>query len=249
MDRYGLIGKSLAHSFSKGYFKQKFANAGLKANYENFELADIKQFPAFCASNKDIRGLNVTVPYKEAVIPFLDHISAEAGEVGAVNTIAFRKNGLVGYNTDVVGFRESIKPFLAHGMERALILGTGGASKAVAFVLKHIGLEVFFVSRTPAAPRELSYSELNAQAMKAFLLIVNTTPLGTWPAIDQKPDIPYAHLGPSHLLYDLVYNPEITAFMKEGMKQGAAVVNGHSMLKIQAEHSWRIWNQADELKP
>ena len=244
MDRYGLIGADLSHSFSQKYFTQKFAEEGIAAVYENFELAEAAQVQALCRENPGIRGLNVTIPFKRDIMAHLDRIDAEAAEVGAVNTIAFRKEGLVGYNTDVVGFRDSIKPFLAHGMERALILGTGGASLAVAYVLKHIGIEVFFASRNPEGDRQLSYADLNANAMRAFRLIVNTTPLGTWPHVDQKPDLPYAHLGSEHLLYDLVYNPAMTAFLAEGKARGAIAVNGLSMLRIQADHSWRIWQQA-----
>jgi len=243
MDRYGLIGASLAHSFSQPYFTQKFAREGIAAVYQNFELQEARNLDSLCAQYPDIKGLNVTIPFKRDIMAHLDRIDDEAVAVGAVNTIAFRQGEKVGYNTDVVGFRDSIKPFLAHGMERALILGNGGAAQAVAFVLERIGIEVFFATRSPSSLNHLAYKDLNAHAMKAFRLIVNTTPLGTWPQVEQKPDLPYMHLGNGHLLYDLVYNPEETAFMKEGRTRGAVVVNGKSMLHIQAEASWRIWQE------
>lgn len=243
MERYGLIGRSLSHSFSRDFFSKKFAEEGSDAVYENFELERVGDFPALCAARPDLTGLNVTVPFKETIIPFLDEIEATAAAVGAVNTVAFRGGRKVGFNTDVIGFRESIKPFLAHGTERALILGTGGASKAVAYVLRRLGIVSFFVSRNPQGPEMIGYDALTPEAVRSCLLIVNTTPLGTAPRTDEKPELPYDALTPKHLLYDLVYNPAETAFMHEGIKRGATVVNGLSMLKLQAEASLRIWRE------
>lgn len=241
MKRFGLIGKSLSHSFSKVYFSKKFQDLSINATYDNFELARIEEI-ASLLSSENLNGLNVTIPYKEAVIPFLDELDPVAKVVGSVNTIAFRNGHSVGYNTDLIGFENSLKPFLAHGMERALILGTGGASKAVAHVLKKLGLDVLFVSRNPMGQAEISYEECNANAVKWHRLIVNTTPLGTSPNVAHAPAIAYEGIAENHLLYDLIYNPTKTQFLKEGEKRGASIQNGMSMLKIQAEKSWEIWN-------
>lgn len=243
MRQYGLLGKTLSHSFSKKYFEEKFQKEGISAEYTNFEIPDIAYFPDLIKSHTGLCGLNVTIPYKSQIMPFLDEVDQEANAIGAVNTVAFDRGRLVGFNTDVVGFRDSIKPFLAHGMEKALILGTGGASKAVAHVLRNIGLDVFYASRSAIANNVFRYSDLNANALRQFLLIVNTTPLGTHPDVEARPGLDYSGLTDRHLLYDLVYNPEITAFMQEGLNRGATVVNGLSMLRIQAEHSWRIWQR------
>lgn len=245
MKRYGLIGKSLSHSFSKSYFTEKFEKEGADAVYENFEISKIEDFPGLCQRHPEIEGLNVTIPYKSVVIPFLDSVDSEAAAVGAVNTIAFEGGKMKGYNTDIVGFRKSIKPFLAHGMEKALILGTGGASKSVAYVLKSIGIDVFYATRKPSLANHFAYTDLNERAMAYFRLIVNTTPLGTFPNVDEKPDLPYDYIGGDHLLYDLVYNPALTAFMKEGQQRGATVVNGLSMLKIQADAALDIWRSME----
>lgn len=241
MKRYGLIGKSLAHSFSKSYFEKKFKDVGIDASYENYELKSIEEIQAVFKT-PELKGLNVTVPYKEVVLPYLDEIDPTADLVGAVNTISLDEGRARGYNTDVIGFENSLKPFLEHGMERALILGTGGAAKAVAFVLRKIGLEVLFVSRTPSGENQIDYETCNANAVKWHRLIVNTTPLGTYPKAEQKPPIAYEGIGEKHLLYDLVYNPGETSFLKEGKARGATTINGLSMLKIQAEKSWEIWN-------
>ncbi len=242
-ERYGLIGRSLSHSFSQDYFRKKFAAEKSDAVYENFELERADELPALCAAHPDLNGLNVTVPYKEAVMSFIDETDPVAAAVGAVNTIAFRGGRKVGFNTDVIGFRESIKPFLTHGTERALILGTGGASKAVAYVLRRLGIVAFFVSRNPRGSDTIGYGTLTPEAVRSCLLIVNTTPLGTAPRTEEMPELPYDALTPNHLLYDLVYNPAETAFMREGKLRGATVVNGLSMLKIQAEASLRIWRE------
>jgi shikimate dehydrogenase len=240
---FGLIGKSLKHSFSKDYFTKKFAEEGIDARYENFELESVDELKPLLKKHLNIRGLNVTIPFKEDVINLMDDLSPEAVQINAVNTILIDGGKLIGHNTDAYGFSMSIKPFLKHGMDKALILGTGGASKAVAYALRKIGLEVFFASRNPNSGRnEIGYKDLNLFAVQQFKLIVNSTPLGTWPDIDEKPDIPYDGIGENHLLYDLVYNPEQTTFLKEGNARGAQTLNGLSMLRLQAEKSWEIWN-------
>ncbi|MGB6037553.1 MAG: shikimate dehydrogenase [Cryomorphaceae bacterium] len=241
MSRFGLIGKSLSHSFSKDYFQKKFADLQIQATYENFELVEIEEIKNLF-SNENLSGLNVTIPYKEAVLPFLDEIDPIAREVGSVNTVAFKNGKTIGHNTDIIGFENSLKPFLEHGMDRALILGTGGASKAVSYVLKEIGLDVLFVSRKPTGDNQISYDECNANAVKWHKLIVNTTPIGTSPNIEEAPAIAYEGITEKHLLYDLIYNPSKTQFLLEGDKRGASIQNGLSMLKIQAEKSWEIWN-------
>jgi len=241
MARFGLIGKSLGHSFSKSYFTEKFQKKGLNHSYDNFELASIDDFPRLLSENSDLRGLNVTIPYKEAIIPFLDEIDPVAAEIGAVNTILISNGKTKGYNTDVTGFQNSLKPYLKHGMEKALILGTGGASKAVAYVLRNLGIACFFVSRKPDELGQIAYGDLNEEAMKQFKLIVNTSPVGTFPEVDQYPDIPYEYLSNQHLLYDLIYNPSQTIFLKKGSDKGATTLNGLGMLKAQAEASYEIW--------
>ena len=242
MQLYGLIGKTLKHSFSEAYFREKFEKENINARFQNFEIEIIEAFSKVIAENPNIRGLSVTIPYKTAIIPFLDEIDPIAKEIGSVNSIRVSNGKTTGYNTDAGGFSNSIKPFLAHGMERALILGTGGASKAVAFALRRIGLDIVFASRTPSEG-QLAYSEINHNAIKAFKLIVNTTPLGMYPDVASFPDIPYEYLSPEHLLFDLTYNPSETAFLRKGKEKGAIVVNGLSMLKIHAELSWEIWNR------
>ncbi|MEJ1223383.1 shikimate dehydrogenase family protein [Sediminicola sp. 1XM1-17] len=241
-NRFGLVGKNIAYSFSKGYFTQKFSGLNLKNySYENFDIQEITEFKDLIDHNKDIKGLNVTIPYKEAILPFLDQIDHKAAKIGAVNTIKFTKEGLVGYNTDVFGFQDSIAPHLKKHHKKALILGTGGASKAVAFVFDELGIARTFVSRNPEA-NQWSYDDLNESIMAEYTVIVNCTPLGTSPNITAKPSIPYKFLTEWHLLFDLIYNPEKTAFLKEGEARGADIQNGHKMLAIQAEKAWEIWN-------
>lgn len=242
MNLYGLIGKTLKHSFSESYFREKFEKENIEALFRNFELESIESFPKLLTENPNLCGLSVTIPYKTAIIPFLDEIDPVAKEIGSVNSIRIRDGKTTGYNTDAGGFSSSIKPFLAHGMERALILGTGGASKAVAYALRRIGLEVVYASRTPT-DGQLSYTDINENAIKAFKLIVNTTPLGMYPDVLSFPNIPYEYLTPEHLLFDLTYNPSETAFLRKGKEKGSLVVNGLSMLKIQAEISWEIWTR------
>lgn len=242
MELYGLIGKSLKHSFSQDYFTKKFEKENINARFVNFELGSIKEFPSILTENPNLKGLSVTIPYKTEIIPFLDSIDATAKAIGSVNSIRVSGGKTEGTNTDATGFAASIKPFLAHGMERALILGTGGASKAVGYALRQIGLEVSFVSRNPIES-QLSYNVLNENAMNAFKLIVNTTPLGMYPDVDSFPDIPYSAISQDHLLFDLTYNPAETVFLQKGKAAGALTVNGLSMLKIQAETSWDFWRK------
>ena len=243
MKQYGLIGKTLSHSFSKKYFEDKFRRENINAVYENFELNDISQVEGLFSIHSNLCGLNVTIPYKEQIIPYLDEVDEQAQKIGAVNTIYIDKatGKKKGYNTDYYGFKQSLKPFLENQHQRALILGTGGASKAVAYVLNELGIITAFVSRTPTADNQLSYDDLNENLIQSFLLIVNTTPLGTFPNIDEKPAINYDAITANHLLYDLVYNPIETAFLKEGKKREALTINGEQMLQLQAEKAWEIW--------
>ena len=242
MRRFGLIGKDISYSFSPGYFDQKFRELGLKDSiYEIFDLPGISKFPGLLEQYPDLAGLNVTIPYKEAVIPYLDHLEEQAREIGAVNTLRFAQNRVEGYNTDVIGFRESLRPLLKPSDRAALVLGTGGASKAVAFGLRQLGIPFRFVSRNPAKG-QLSYADVNAGLLKQYQILVNCTPLGTYPQVDRAPALPYAALDTSHLLYDLIYNPRETTFLKEGRQRGARIKNGLEMLRLQAEASWKIWN-------
>lgn len=245
MNNYGLIGKSLKHSFSKKFFEEKFCSEELNATYENFELEAITDFPEFIERTPGLVGLNVTIPYKTQVMQFLHEISDEAQKIGAVNTIEFQNNRLIGHNTDAFGFQQSIKPFVRNIHERALVLGTGGASKAVAYVLTNLGIEVAFLSRTPNGPKEYAYADANALMMNAFKLIINTTPIGTFPLVNQCPPIPLDHFTEDHLVIDLIYNPEKTKLLAAAEKCGADTLNGISMLKQQALKSWEIWNQVD----
>ncbi len=242
MARFGLIGKTLAHSFSQKYFTEKFSKLGLDHVYDLVELPKIDQsFSELLRSGK-YQGLNVTIPYKQEVIPHLDGLSPEAEAIGAVNTITFTENGIFGHNTDAFGFHQSIKPFLASHHERALVLGTGGASKAVVYVLKQLGINYMKVSRNPQAADEISYQQLNENAINYSPLIINCTPLGTFPKVEEFPDIPCAGISERHLLVDLIYNPAETQFMAMGKAQGATTLNGYDMLVQQAEKAWSIWN-------
>ena len=241
MKQYGLIGKTLDHSFSKSYFENKFIAQHIQnASYSNLPLESIDEFKSLI-KKKTFSGLNITIPYKTSIIPFLDELSEEAKSIGAVNTIHFKNDKLIGYNTDYIGFLNAIKPFLKNTMEQALILGTGGASKAVVFALKKIGIKCSCVSRFPNE-QQWNYDQLNDLILKHHLLIVNTTPLGTIPNINECPNIPYQYITEKHLLVDLVYNPEETLFLKKGRKNLANILNGKSMLIHQAEEAWKIWN-------
>jgi shikimate dehydrogenase len=253
---FGLIGYPLSHSFSRKYFKEKFINENLEAHfYQNFPLQEIHEFENILVQNPDLLGLNVTIPYKLDIIPFLDELDETAQAVGAVNTIKIKrlttgenlaglKNNffLKGYNTDVYGFEMSIRPLLQPNHFKALILGTGGASKAVEYVLKKLGISYLIVSRNPKGDGQVGYKDLNATAVTGFPFIINTSPVGTSPNVDACPDIPYEHLTAANFLYDLVYNPDETLFLKKGKEKGAITQNGLSMLKLQAEKAWEIWN-------
>lgn len=242
MRRFGLIGKSLGHSFSPGYFEQKFQAEGIEdAQYDLFELPSIQSLSSLLQT-PNLVGLNVTIPYKQEALSFVDQLDPEAAAVGAVNTLHVTAHGVAGYNTDIVGFRACLKPFLRAHHQRALILGTGGASAAVRYVLEQLGLQCVSVSRSPEGPNQVAYEELRAEAMTHFKLIVNTTPVGQFPDVSARPSLPYDGLERQHLLVDLIYNPEQTTFLAEGQRRGASTVNGLPMLHAQAEASWAIWN-------
>lgn len=241
---YGLIGYPLTHSFSPAYFRKKFADQGIDALYEAFPLPDISGFPALLSDHPGISGLNVTIPHKEAIIPFLDELDTTAAEIGAVNCITFTDGIKKGYNTDAVGFEQSLVPLLQSQHTHALILGTGGSSKAVAYTLRQLGISFSHVSRDKSEG-VLSYDELTDDIIAAHKLIINTSPLGQYPNMDDAPAIPYDSIGAGHLLYDLIYNPEETKFLALGLANGATVKNGFEMLQLQAEASWAIWSRYD----
>lgn len=247
MDKFGLIGYPLGHSFSKNYFNEKFANEDIDAVYMNFEIPSINDLPQVIAENPELKGLNVTIPYKEKVISYLDELDKDAREIGAINVIKVIRQKdsdpkLVGYNSDVIGFTKSIEPLLESHHKKALILGTGGASKAVFHGLKQLGVEGTFVSRHKR-PNMFTYEELTAEVMEEYSVIVNTTPVGMYPHTDECPNIPYQYLTPNHLLYDLLYNPDVTLFMKKGEEKGATTKNGLEMLLLQAFAAWDIWER------
>lgn len=252
MKKYGLIGYPLIHSFSSGYFNEKFKAEGIDAEYVNFEIPSIKAFMEVVEGNPDLCGLNVTIPYKEQVIPYLDELDkATAGRIGAVNVIKIIRSPkgkirLVGYNSDILGFTRSIQPLLKPQHKKALILGTGGASKAIFHGLEDLGLKSTFVSRAKKGNGIITYDDLTPEVMRDNLVIVNCTPVGMYPKVDFCPAIPYDLLTPDHLLYDLLYNPDETLFMKRGKEHGAEVKNGLEMLLLQAFASWEIWN---DIKP
>ena len=274
MDKYGIIGFPLGHSFSRGFFTEKFAREGIDAQYLNFEIPDARMLLDVLRDNPELRGLNVTLPHKQAVIPMLDELSDEAREIGAVNVIRIdpprpslkgRENvdvversslplregwggSLKGFNSDIIGFTESIKPLLKPHHKKALVLGTGGASKAICVGLKRLGLEWKYVSRKASLSlvngqcSMFNYSDLSPEVMKEYTVIVNCTPVGMYPKVDEAPAIPYELLTPKHLLFDCVYNPEDTLFLKRGREQGARGKNGLEMLHLQAVASWKFWN-------
>lgn len=245
MDKYGLIGYPLGHSFSISYFNQKFADEGLDAVYENFEIPTIDALTEVVETNPNLRGLNVTIPYKEKVMPFLDVVSPEARAIGAVNVIKVEHQGnetvLKGYNSDVIGFTRSIEPMLEKYHKKALILGTGGASKAIQYGLKSLGLESVFVSRYDR-PDTIQYKEITPEIIKEYNVIVNCTPCGMYPHTEECPDLPYEAMDDRTILYDLIYNPDETLFMKNGEKYGATTKNGLEMLLLQAFASWDFWH-------
>lgn len=240
MKHFGLIGRTLGHSFSQRYFTEKFRREGIDAQYRNYEMPDVSGVRPLIQSVPELVGLNVTIPYKRDVIPLLRSLSHEAHDIGAVNVVRIRD--MRGFNTDVVGFRESLRPLLQPHHTRALVLGTGGASLAVKHGLHQLGIETQSVSRTRTVDT-ITYTDLDSEVMKSHTVIVNCTPLGTYPDTLACPDIPYHMLTPRHLLFDLVYNPAETLFLRRGREQGATITNGYQMLIIQAEAAWKIWNE------
>ena len=241
MKVYGLVGKTLQHSFSADFFSDYFVTENIVAKYQNFELAAIEDIQSVF----DLKpaGLNVTIPYKESVIPFLDSLDPIAEKIGAVNTIVFDGDKKIGYNTDAFGFKQAIKPFLNNQHERALIFGTGGAAKAVESVLKEIGVDVIFISRDPLGKnKHFNYSEVNLQMLNACKLMVNCTPVGTFPNSADFLPLPYEGIGKDHLVIDLIYNPKKSMFLQKAEGQGATIMNGEGMLKAQAMKSWSLWN-------
>ncbi|MEL0456948.1 shikimate dehydrogenase [Flavobacteriaceae bacterium SZ-1-7] len=244
MNKLGLLGRNISYSFSKAYFKKKFEDEGIdNTSYENFDIQSIDLFPSIIKNTKGLKGLNVTIPYKEQVIPYLDKLSKKAKEIGAVNTIKITKKGhMVGYNTDCYGFKKSLEPFLKKHHQSALILGTGGASKAIAYSLKELGISYQYVSRKLSNGIAFSYETLTPQDIENHQIIINCTPLGTFPNIDVCPDIPYNAITEKHILFDLIYNPKETKFLSLGKRNGSTIINGLNMLKLQAEKAWSIWD-------
>jgi len=247
MKKYGLLGYPLKHSFSQRFFTEKFVKEGIDARYLNFEIPDLSSLPNIVEENEELVGLNVTIPHKEKIIPLLNELDQEAEKIGAVNVIKInRKNNtfsLKGYNTDIIGFQKSLANLLDPDLhKKALILGTGGASKAVYNGLINLGIEPKYVSRIPGNPDILSYTDLDKEIIEEYKIIINASPLGTYPNIDEAPAIPYQYITSSHILYDLVYNPAETKFLRLGKEKGAAIKNGAEMLELQALAAWDIWN-------
>ncbi len=248
MNKYGLIGYPLGYSFSKKYFTEKFAKENIENSvYDEYPIADISEFPTIVAQNPELNGLNVTIPYKQLVMKYLDDIDATALEVGAINTVKFIKNKtgirLKGYNSDIYGFEQSLAPLLKPHHTKALILGTGGASKAIKFVLNKLNIQYISASIEELNENEIRYEDITEQTIAEYPIIINATPLGTYPKVENCPAIPYHAITSEHILYDLVYNPEITKFISLGMQKGATTINGLKMLLLQAEKSWSIWNE------
>ncbi len=244
MKKYGLIGYPLSHSFSQKYFTEKFRNENIRdCVYENFSLSDIGLISSVLSNETQLKGLNVTIPYKQQVIPFL-HVKNEVVEkISACNCIKIIDGKLHGYNTDVIGFEVSLKRKLQDHHKHALILGTGGAAKAVEFVMNKLAIDYKLVSRKPSSAGTINYNDLTDAIIQSHTLIINTAPVGMYPHVDEYPDLPYRAITPKHYLFDLIYNPEKTRFLKKGEDHGATIQNGHEMLIIQAEESWRIWNE------
>ena len=242
--KFGLIGKNIGHSFSESYFTQRFRKEGTdECTYENFDIQSVNEFPDILKNNPDLSGLNVTIPYKESIIPFLDERSKKAAIIGAVNVIRLLKNGkLKGYNSDYYGFRKSLLPLLEPHHKKALVLGTGGASKAIAFALEELHILYTFVSREETSSA-IDYNQINASTFDNFQIVINCTPLGTSPNINEFPPIPYEFFTEKHIAFDLVYNPAETLFLKKASEKGATTKNGYEMLVFQAEKSWKIWNK------
>ena len=247
MKKYGLTGFPLTHSFSKRYFTEKFETEKIDSTYDNFEIDNISKFPEIIKNNPELIGLNVTIPYKEQVIPFLDELNDSAREIAAVNTVKIIRSDsgiiLKGFNTDTFGFETSLKPLLKEHHKKALVLGTGGASKALKYVLNKLCIDFVSASIEELKENEIRYEDIDEKIMSERLLIINATPLGTYPKTDTFPNIPYQFITEKHLLFDLVYNPEVTQFMTKGLQNGATVKNGYEMLLNQAIKSYEIWNE------
>ncbi len=241
---YGLIGKNISYSFSKKYFTDKFSLGNLEeCTYENFDLENIEEFPKIIAANPDLKGLNITIPYKESIIPYLNKLSLNAAQIGAVNVIRFTKKGkLKGYNSDYYGFMKSLQPLLQPHHKKALILGTGGAAKAVSFALDQLGILYTFVTREEKEGM-IDYDRINATTFDNHQIIINCTPIGTSPNTKEFPQIPYNFFTDRHIAFDLIYNPAETQFLKKAKKKGAVTKNGYEMLVLQAEKAWKIWNK------
>jgi len=239
---YGLVGKSISYSFSEKYFTEKFKKNKIQnCTYKNFDLNNIKNIVSILKEN-DLKGLNITIPYKEQVLSYLDEIEDNAKLIGAINTIKINKDKtLTGYNTDFIGFINTLRPHINSNCKKALILGTGGASKAIEYGLKKLNIESKKISRNKKKG-DLTYLEIDSDLIKEYQIIINTTPLGTYPDIENYPDIPYKYLTKKHICYDLIYNPDETTFLRKSKKKGAITINGLRMLEIQAEESWKIWN-------
>ena len=243
--KFGLVGKNISYSFSRGYFAEKFKREDLPHVYVNFDMESIDKLDDVIRNTPDLKGLNVTIPYKEDVIPILDDLNKRARKIGAVNTIRItRYQKLIGYNTDYYGFKNSLKPHLKTHHKRALILGTGGASKAIAYALKKLDIKYDYVSRSEKESVKFLYSDLTDDIISSYNIIINCTPIGTFPDVNACPDIPYEAITENHILYDLIYNPEQTKFLSCGDMKGATTINGSEMLKLQAEKSWQIWNKS-----
>jgi shikimate dehydrogenase len=242
--RFGLLGRNISYSFSKGYFTDKFNNENFEGcTYENFDIQEIDSFTEILENNTDLKGLSVTIPYKQAVLPFLDKLSKKAALIGAVNTIKITKKGkLKGYNTDYYGFKKALKPLLQPHHKKALILGTGGASKGVAFALDELDIAYTFVSRE-ATENAIDYNRINATTFENYQIVINATPVGTSPNKEAFPLLPYEHFTANHIAFDLIYNPAETQFLKKAKAGGAKIKNGLDMLVFQAEKAWKIWNK------
>lgn len=247
MKTYGLIGFPLTHSFSREYFTKKFSAEDIRdAVYEHFSFPDLSSFPLLLQQHAGLKGLNVTIPYKQKIMPYLDQLDLSAAAAGAVNTILVRDSSLIGYNTDIVGFEKSFTPLLKGSRRGALILGTGGSASAVSWVLRKIKMPYVFISRHPTDDEALSYADITRELLLSHPVIINCTPAGMYPDVQACPDIPYDFLGSRNLLFDLIYNPDPSLFLQKGAAAGAAVKSGREMLILQAEESWRIWNQAGD---
>ncbi len=242
MLKFGLLGKSLSHSFSKSFFTDFFLKNNIDGEYLNFEIPSIESISELFLK-ENLEGLNVTIPYKEEIIPYLDTLSEDALKIGAVNVVQFKNGFKIGHNTDAYGFHQSIKPFLTNLHERALIIGTGGASKAVEFVFKSLGIDVIFISRNPEKENQFGYNDINEHMLRACKVIVNCTPVGTFPNVEDCISFPFEYLTQDHLVVDLIYNPKQTLFLKKSKEFGATILNGESMLQQQALKAWEIWNE------